>query len=125
MKFAIAFAIVLGSSFAAADINETENNRTHNVDCTKHKSVNLVGNKAKVTLNGTCDLLQISGNAATVTGSVKSVRVSGNDSKLTLDAVDSIMVSGNDNTISYKKTVAAKATSVLDSGDRNKVGATK
>jgi hypothetical protein len=121
------FAALLGGSVAMADINEIENDQTHDVDCEKDPTVNLVGNGTKVTLNGVCKLVNISGNDSTVTGSVIKVQISGNKNTLTLEAIDSILVSGNNNSISYKATVTKtkKKTGVLNSGKGNKIGKVK
>ena len=121
----VIFALVCMGSTAYADVNLLDNDETVTVDCAKDKTVNVVGNTASITLTGVCDMVQISGNAAKVTGSVKSVRISGNDNKLTLEAVDSIMVSGNDNVVTYKKPVAKKKTGVLNSGNKNKIAKAK
>ena len=117
----VLFALVCIGSTAYADVNVLDNDETITVDCAKDKTVNIVGNTAKIVLTGVCDMVQISGNEAKVSGSVKAARVSGNDNKLLLEAVDSIMVSGNDNTITYKKPIAKKKTGVLNSGNHNKI----
>jgi hypothetical protein len=121
----VLLALVCLGSVAHADVNVFDNDETHTVDCAKDKTVNITGNNATITLTGVCDLVQVSGNEAKVTGSVKGVRVSGNKNALTLDGVDSIMVSGNENVVSYKKPVAKKKTGVMNSGNKNKIGKAK
>ena len=58
---------------AAADVSIVANNAKKTVDCKKHKSVNIVGNHAKVTLKGQCEKIMIAGNHAKVTGSANGV----------------------------------------------------
>ena len=122
----LATALVLTAAAAArADVNLWDNKQTVTVDCAKDKVINISGNKATVTLKGTCDVVNISGNDAKVTGSVATANVSGNSNTLTLDAVDAILVSGNKNTISYKKTVKAKQPTIANPGTDNKVSQVK
>ena len=83
-RFAIALLFIATPSFA--DVNVIDNDKTITVDCAKDKKVMIVGNGAKITMNGTCEHLMISGNDAKVTGSAANVMVSGNSSKLDLDA---------------------------------------
>src|SRR5690348_16647249 len=114
MKITLAAAsiLALAAATAHADGNLFDNNQKVTVDCAKDKTVNITGNKATVTLTGTCQAVNISGNNATVKGSVQHAQVSGNDNTLELDAVDHVMVSGNKNSITYKKAVKDKQTSV-------------
>ena len=121
----LAATLALTATAARADVNIIDNDQKVTVDCAKDKEVNIVGNKAVITLNGTCDRLNISGNKATVKGSVLSVQVSGNSNTVALDAVDELLVSGNKNTVSYKKGLKAKKPSVLNSGTDNKVSQEK
>lgn len=122
---AATLALALTATTAGADVSILDNNQTITVDCAKDKGVNIVGNKATVTLNGTCDRVQISGNKATVKGSAVQVYVAGNDNMLTLDAADEIYVAGNRNAVSYKKPVKAKSTKVASPGNENKINQTK
>jgi hypothetical protein len=123
-SFAI-LAILFSASIATADINEIDDDQTIAVDCSKDKSVNLVGNNNTVTMTGTCLAVNISGNNCKVTGTAKQIKISGNENTLTLDATDSILVSGNDNRVTYKKAISKKKPGVLNSGDRNKIGQAK
>lgn len=129
MKLALITAATLSLAAAAAaahaDVDLVDNNQKVTVDCAKDKSVNIAGNKATVTLTGTCDEVNISGNKATVKGSALTVNVSGNDNTLTLDATDHIMVSGNKNAITYKKGATSKKPSVMSVGTDNKISQTK
>lgn len=128
MKVMLAAAIAtlgLAAAAAHADVNLVDNNQKVTVDCAKEKSVNISGNKATVTLTGTCDEVNISGNKATVKGSAKMVMISGNESTLTLDATDHLMISGNKNAITYKKGATTKAPMVMNSGTDNKISQTK
>jgi len=127
MKKLAILALVLGSGIASADIMNIDDDQTLTVDCAKDKNVNLTGNKNKITLNGTCKSVNISGNENEVNGTTIQVKVSGNENTFTLEAVDSILVSGNDNKISYKATVTKtkKKTGVLNSGNGNKIGKVK
>ena len=90
MKTTLLAATLLAAAAttAAAEVNLVDNNQKVTVDCAKDKSVNIAGNKATVTLNGTCDEVNISGNKATVKGSALHVNVSGNENTITLVAVD-------------------------------------
>jgi hypothetical protein len=117
----LAATLALGAATAVADVNIVDNDQKISVDCAKEKAVNITGNKANVTLNGTCEEVNISGNKATVKGSARHVNISGNDNLLTLDAVDQILISGNKNTISYKKPAKEKKTSTVNTGSDNKI----
>lgn len=120
-----ATALTLAATAAYADVNIFDNKQTVTVDCAKDKAVNITGNNAVVTLKGTCDVVNISGNDAKVTGSVATANVSGNNNTLTLDAVDAVLTTGNKNTVSYKKSVKAKKTTVANTGNENKISAVK
>jgi hypothetical protein len=124
MKLFTVTLITLTASVATAEMI-VDNDVTVKVDCAKDKTVRVSGNKAKITLVGTCEQVDISGNECTVTGSVTGVRVSGNENTFTLEGVDSILVSGNDNKITYKKALKKPKTGVLNSGDRNKISKVK
>jgi hypothetical protein len=121
----LAATLALTAATAHAGVTITDNNQKVTVDCAKEKTVNIIGNRATVTLKGTCDGVNISGNRASVTGSAVLVNVSGNDNTLALDAVDGVVVSGNENTVTYKKPVKEKATKVMNSGNDNKVSQAK
>jgi len=121
-----AAALVLATTAAArADVSILDNDQTVTVDCAKDKSVSILGNKATVTLKGTCDAVNVAGNKASVKGSAVRVHVAGNDNTLALDAADEILVSGNKNTVSYKKGIKEKAPRVSSPGSDNKVGLAK
>jgi hypothetical protein len=122
---AVTLSLAAAGATARADVNLVDNDQKVTVDCAKDKAVNIAGNKANVTLTGTCDSVNVSGNEATVKGSALHVMVSGNDNTLALDASDHIMVSGNKNTITYKKPAKAKKTAVMNSGTDNKVSLKK
>lgn len=123
---AATLSLAAAGATARADVNLIDNNQKVTVDCAKDKTVNITGNKAAVTLNGTCDAVNISGNKATVKGSARHVQISGNDSEFALDAADHIMVSGNNNAITYKRATAKdKKTGVMDSGENNKISLKK
>ena len=123
----LAATLALTAATAHAEVNIIDNDQKITVDCAKERGVNIVGNKAVVTLTGVCEEVNISGNKATVKGSVRQVNVSGNDNLLTLEGVDAILVSGNKNTITYKKALkdAAKKPSALNSGSDNKISQVK
>jgi hypothetical protein len=122
---AATLSLTVAAATARADVNLVDNDQKVTVDCAKDKAVNIAGNKANVTLTGTCEMINISGNEATVKGSALHVQVSGNDNTIALDATDHIMVSGNKNTITYKKAAKAKKTAVMNSGTDNKVSLKK
>ena len=126
-KLVAILGMSLIATVAAADIMEDDNNKTHNVDCSKDKNVMVSGNENTFNLTGACSEVNISGNNNVVTGSVKSVRISGNENKLTLEQLDAVLLSGNDNVLTYKKTLdpKKKKVGVLNSGDRNKVSKVK
>lgn len=121
----IALLLSLAATPALADVTIMDNDQTATVDCTKHRTVNIVGNGAKVTLTGTCEKLMVAGNDANVTGSAKGAYVAGNDNTLALDAVDSIGTPGNNNTVTYKKTVSKKKVAVSNPGNGNKISQAK
>jgi hypothetical protein len=110
---------------ARADIHIVDDGAKITVDCAKEKIVYVSGDKANITLSGTCDVVNISGDGATVKGSTVQVNISGDDNTFTLDAVDQILLSGNNNTVTYKKTVKAKKTGLISSGKDNKVSQVK
>ena len=99
--------LALTATAARADVNIVDNNKTITVDCAKDKSVNISGNKA------------------TVKGSVLVANISGNSNTLTLDGVDGVMISGNENTVTYKKAVKEKSPKMADTGTDNKISQTK
>lgn len=121
----LATMLSLAATAARADVHIVDNKKTLTVDCAKDKAVNITGNHATVTLKGTCDMVNISGNKATVKGSVLVANISGNNNTLTLDGVDGIMISGNENAVSYKKAVKEKSPKMADTGTGNKVSQTK
>jgi len=127
MKITLAAAsiLALAAATAHADVNLFDNNQKVTVDCAKDKTVNVTGNNATVTLTGTCDAVNISGNKASVKGSVQHAQVSGNDNSLELDAVDHVMVTGNKNSVTYKKAAKSKQTSVMNTGNDNKISQKK
>jgi hypothetical protein len=113
----ILLAALLVSSVALADVNEMDNSKTHAVDCSKDASVRVSGNKNTFTLTGTCKSVQISGNLNVIKGDgAKSVMISGNENTVTL-TIDNAMISGNKNTVSYK----GKKPSIADNGTGNTV----
>jgi hypothetical protein len=113
--------IPLTFSVAFADVSIMENKKTVAVDCAKDKEVNLIGNHITVNLTGTCTKVTVTGNHGTVNGSATGVFVLGNQSTVNLDGVDTISIAGNQNTVSYKKPLAKKKTTVSNSGKDNKV----
>lgn len=119
--------LLLLAAPAAADIVIGDNNQSVTVDCAKDPNVAVSGNEAVVTLTGTCDKLNLSGNKAKVTGSVKMVYVSGNENTATLDAVDAIATPGNKNAVTYKTTINAKLkkAKISNSGNKNVVAKRK
>jgi hypothetical protein len=121
----LAATLALTAATARADVNIVDDNAKLTVDCAKEKAVNIAGNKAAITLTGTCEEVNISGNKATIKGSVAHVNVSGNENTLLLDGVDQIFVTGNKNAISYKKPAKSKKTSIANTGNENKVSQTK
>lgn len=120
-----AAVLVLAASPAIADVNVAGNHQKINVECGKHKIVNISGNHAVITLSGACDLISIAGNHATVRGSVDRVLIDGNNNKLALDAVDQIVVRGNKNIVSFKKGNKEKAPVVTNFGNENNIGPNK
>lgn len=121
----LAAALALTASAAAADVMVVDNNQKLTVDCAKDKTVTVAGNKATITLNGTCEAVIVSGNHASVKGSSVRFLVSGNDNTVDVDAADEIQVTGNKNTVSYKKGIKAKAPRVSNPGNNNTVSAGK
>src|SRR5689334_13459953 len=116
-----AATLALTAATARAGVNIIDNDAKLTIDCAKEKTVNIVGNNATLTLSGTCLEVNISGNEANIKGSVEHVNISGNDNTLALDAVDQILISGNKNKVTYKKTIKAKKTNALNTGNDNKI----
>lgn len=125
LKLVALLAISLTAATASADISVMDNNTTLTVDCAKDKNVNLVGNRITVTLTGVCVKVTATGNHATVIGSTTNAYVAGNENRLDLDGVDNIAVMGNRNTITYKKALAKKKTTLSIGGKGNSVNQTK
>ena len=125
MKLLASLLISLAATTAAADVTVMDNDKTLTVDCAKDKNVTIVGNDITVTLVGTCEKLYVSGNDAKVTGSTKGAFVAGNDNTLTLEAVDTISTPGNENTVTYRRPVSKKKTSVSNPGNGNKITQSK
>jgi hypothetical protein len=114
-------ALVLASTTAAGDVSIVDNKKTVTVNCAKDKTVNIIGNHAKVTLTGTCALVSISGNDATVKGSAEKFYVAGNKNTIDADGADEIATPGNKNTVTWKKGVSKKEPVVSNPGKDNKV----
>lgn len=125
LKLVAILAISLTAATASADVTVMDNKTTLTVDCAKDKNVNIVGNHITVTLTGTCEKVSATGNSSTVNGSTANAYVAGNKNTLNLDRVDNISVSGNRNTITYKKPVTQKKTSLSIGGKDNSVNQTK
>lgn len=121
MKILVFAAVTLAAGTVAADVSIIDNNKTITVDCTKDKSVNLIGNQLTVKLTGTCTRVQLSGNHETVTGSATTFWVAGNHNTVTADGTDEIQIAGNDNTLSWKKGLTKPAPTVSNPGKGNKV----
>lgn len=117
----LALAATLAAAPARADVDIVDNGQKLTIDCAKDKQVNISGNKAQVTLTGTCEQVNISGNKATVKGSAHQINVSGNENTLTLEGVDEINITGSKNTVSYKRTAKAKQTRTENIGSDNKI----
>jgi hypothetical protein len=121
MKLLAILAISLTTGVAFADVSIMENKKTVTIDCAKDKAVNLIGNNITVNLTGTCTKVTATGNHGTVNGSTTGAFVLGNHNTLNLDGVDTISIAGNYNTITYKKPLAKKKTTVSNNGKDNKV----
>ncbi len=117
----VAATLIALTSLASADVSVVENHETIAVDCTKDKTVSLVGNYITATLTGTCTKVSVAGNHNTVTGSAISVWLAGNHNTAALGQVDELMVPGNFNTATYKGPVSAKATKVGNPGNKNTI----
>lgn len=116
----LASLLLLGST-AFADVTVMDNDKTLSIDCAKDKNVTLIGNHITVKLSGTCESVKVTGNHETVNGSVTNAFVAGNHNTLTLDAVDTISVSGSNNTVTHKKPIAKKKTTVSNLGKNNTI----
>jgi len=116
----LASVTALGTT-ASADVSVLDNNKTLTIDCAKDKQVNLVGNRIKATLVGTCDKVSVTGNHETVIGSAKVVYVAGNSNELTIEAADTITLAGNKNTLSWKRGVTGPRPKLSNVGTDNKV----
>jgi hypothetical protein len=124
IAFGIA-TVMLAATAASADVKVVDDGAKVTVDCAKEKVVYISGEKVSVTLNGTCDAVNISSDGSTVKGTVLRLNISGDSNTFVLDAVDQIMVSGDRNTVTYKKTVSAKKVGVMSSGSENKINQVK
>ena len=120
MKLAMV-SIVLTAATASADVSIMDNDKTIAVDCAKDKEVNLVGNHITVTLTGTCTKVTATGNHGKVIGSTTGAFVLGNHNTLELDGVDTISIAGSHNSVSYKKPIAKKKTTVSNMGKNNSI----
>jgi hypothetical protein len=122
----LALAVLLTSSTVAlADVSIVDNKKTIKVDCAVDKNVNIIGNHATVTLVGTCALVSISGNSATVTGTSEKFYLAGNKNTVNADGADEIATPGNKNTVTWKKGVSKKQPAVSNPGKDNKISQAK
>jgi phosphate-selective porin len=110
---------------ARADVNIPDDDAKLTVDCAKHKAVNIAGDRANITLVGTCLEVNIAGSKATVRGSVHRVSVSGDHNTFVLDTVDQILISGDHNSISYKRSGKGAKPALADTGESNQVNQAK
>lgn len=124
MKLSLVMMLALGGT-AAADVSILDNNKTLTIDCAKDKRVNLVGNRIKATLIGTCEKVSVTGNHETVIGSAKVVYVAGNSNELTIDAADAITLAGNKNALTWKRGATGAQPKVSNVGKDNKVSQAK
>lgn len=125
MKLAALASIMFAAGVASADVTIMDNHKTVTVDCAKDPNISLLGNHITVTMTGTCTKVSATGNHLKIIGSVTTANVPGNHNTLELDGVDRISVIGNYNTVSYKKPLAKKKTSVSNVGKNNKVSVAK
>jgi len=121
MKTLVLAAVLVTAGTAAADVSIIDNNKTITVDCSKDKSVSLIGNHITVTLTGTCTRVTVTGNFETVTGSATTFWVAGNHNTVNADAADEINVAGNDNTLTWKKGLSKPQPKISNPGKNNKV----
>jgi hypothetical protein len=121
MKALLATILLFAAAPAAADVSIVANKAKKTVDCKKHKSVNIVGNHAKVTLKGQCEKIMIAGNHARVTGSATAFYLAGNHNIITADATDEITIPGNHNTVTWKRGASVDAPAISAPGNENKV----
>ena len=112
--------LLLLAAPASADVSVADNQQTVTVDCAKDPNVEVSGNEATVTLTGNCEAVILSGNKAKVTGSTKSILVSGNDNTANLESVDKIGTPGNNNRVTYKTTIDTKLKKAKISNPGNK-----
>jgi hypothetical protein len=126
MKLAVCLSLSMIASVASADVvSVMDNNKEITTDCSKDKEFNLVGNNIKLTMTGTCTKVTATGNHANVSGSVTEAHLIGNHNVYALDGVDTIKVIGNHNTVTYKKPLAKKKTTVGNLGKKNKISVVK
>ena len=123
MKTAIALALLLAAVPAFADKTIVDNKQTTTIDCTADGDVTIAGNENTVTLTGTCKSVTVSGNKNKIAAaSSEHAYVTGNDNTVAIDALDNLAVPGNNNVVSYKATVAKGGkTKVSNPGKGNKV----
>jgi hypothetical protein len=121
MKTIVLATLVLTASTAFAEVSIVDNNKKLTVDCAKDREVNLIGNNISVTLVGTCKLITVTGNNATVSGSGEKFYIAGNSNTVAANAADEIHIAGNKNTVSWRKGASKPSPKISNPGKDNKV----
>jgi phosphate-selective porin len=101
-RIPVAVALVAALAAAAAGRNVTDDNATLTHDCDKDPTLDVLANHATVELTGTCYLVSLDGNFATVHGKAKRITIKGNDNTVAADAVGALDVVGNRNAVTWK-----------------------
>jgi hypothetical protein len=125
LAFLAAFSLAL--PLAAADLALVDNDESITVDCAADPNVTIAGNNATVTLVGTCKVVMLAGNHATITGSALRVALTGNENTALLDGVDTLSFTGNDNTASWKRPLdpRLKQPRISNLGTKNSIAQSK
>jgi hypothetical protein len=118
---ALGLALGLGAGAARADQSYTSERQIKH-DCDKEGDVSINVSGATAVFTGTCAKISVNGSENKITiAAVKKLKVNGAKNIVDATAVDEISATGFGNTITYKKSVGGKKTSVKSPGVDNKI----
>jgi len=117
----LSLGLLLAPAVALADRSYTTETQI-NHDCDKDGDVSINVGGATAVFTGTCAKISVNGSDNKVTiAAVKKLKVNGAKNKVEVTAVDEISATGMGNTVTYKKSVGGKKTTVKSPGLDNKI----
>jgi len=122
----VALLLVCAPALASADKSYMDG-KGGTWDCAKDPQVSIMANEGTYTIKGACKAINVQGNKNKIAvDSADQINVTGNDNMVAAVAVDQINASGNKNTVTYKKAVADKGKTQVNSlGTDNKISQAK